>query len=347
VSAALVLESVCVAYGDVCAVDTVSLSLQAGSIGCLLGPSGCGKTSLLRAIAGFERPRSGTIHLHGELISGPGLHQPPERRRVGMVFQDFALFPQHTVAGNVGFGLRRQPAPERAARVAQMLELVGLSGYAGAMPHELSGGQQQRVALARALAPRPRILLLDEPFSGLDAELREDLAAEVRMLLKRDGTTAILVTHDQQEAFTLADDITLMRSGRIAQRGSAAELYAHPRDRFVAAFIGRGSVLSLTVGDDRSLTPALGTSAPGSWPAGRLEVVIRPEQVRCGLEGCGGDLTLPVLSRSYHGNHFRYRVRLADGQQLECEAPPELLLEPGELLSVSVDLERAEPLPSQ
>jgi iron(III) transport system ATP-binding protein len=301
-------------------------------------------------IAGFERPRSGTIHLHGELISGPGLHLPPERRRVGMVFQDFALFPQHTVAGNIGFGLRHLPARERAVRVTDMLELVGLRACADAMPHELSGGQQQRVALARALAPRPGILLLDEPFSGLDAELREDLAAEVRTLLRRDGTTAILVTHDQQEAFTLADDITLMQRGRIVQRGSAAELYARPRNRFVAGFIGRGSILSLRVEPDRSLTPDLGTAAPAAWQEGELEVVVRPEQVQCGPRGYGQGgrsegQAFPVVSRSYHGNHFRYRVQLPDGQLLECEAAPDLVLEAGQLLAVTIDLERAARLP--
>ena len=211
----LELRSVSVQYGETVAVESADLALEAGQIGCLLGPSGCGKTTLLRAIAGFEPLSAGEISLHGQQISTPSSMLPPEQRRVGMVFQDFALFPHLNVGRNVAFGLKDLAGEARQQRVEEMLELVGLAAYADRFPHELSGGQQQRVALARALAPAPEIVLLDEPFSSLDSQLREALAREVRDLLKARGVTAILVTHDQQEAFAMADQITLLHAGRI------------------------------------------------------------------------------------------------------------------------------------
>ena len=244
-SSQLDLSEVSVRYGDFVAANAVWLSLQAGEIGCLLGPSGCGKTTLLRAIAGFEQLASGSITLHGKLISERGFTPPPEQRRVGMVFQDFALFPHLNVQRNVGFGLHTMAREQRPGRVEEMLQLVGLDAHAHAYPHELSGGQQQRVALARALAPNPELLLLDEPFSSLDSELREKLAAEVRTLLKASNVTTLLVTHDQHEAFAMADQITLLSSGKVAQAGSPFDLYHHPASEFVASFIGLGSILRL------------------------------------------------------------------------------------------------------
>ena len=220
-SAALQLDDVRLAYegaqGLHTVVDGFSLSLDAGRIGCLLGPSGCGKTTVLRAIAGFEPLRAGSIRLGERLLSSADVHLPPEERRVGMVFQDYALFPHLTAAQNVGFGLRRRPQAEQRARVAEMLALVGLAESGGRYPHELSGGQQQRIALARALAPSPALLLLDEPFSNLDAATRERLTAEVREILKAAGQTAVLVTHNEAEAQAMADHIGLMHNGRLTR----------------------------------------------------------------------------------------------------------------------------------
>ena len=220
-TAALQLDNVRLAYegarGLHTVVDGFSLSLGAGRIGCLLGPSGCGKTTVLRAIAGFEPLRAGSIRLGERLLSSAGVHLPPEERRVGMMFQEYALFPHLTAAQNVGFGLRRLPQPDQRARVAEMLALVGLAESGGRYPHELSGGQQQRIALARALAPSPALLLLDEPFSNLDAATRERLTVEVREILKAAGQTAVLVTHNEAEAHAMADHIGLMHNGRLTR----------------------------------------------------------------------------------------------------------------------------------
>src|SRR5690606_21554127 len=218
---ALQVEDLCVSFGAartrVAALDRLTFRLRSGEIGCLLGASGCGKTTALRAIAGFVRPDDGCVHIEAQCVASPKQCTEPERRGVGVVFQDYALFPHLDVAANVGFGLRRRSPAERTRRVRAMLELVGLPGAGARFPHELSGGQQQRVALARALAPAPSILLLDEPFSNLDPDLRERLALDLRDILKRSGTTALLVTHDQHEAFALADRVGVMDAGRIEQ----------------------------------------------------------------------------------------------------------------------------------
>jgi len=220
-SSALRLDEVRIAYdggqGEHVAVDRFSLALDAGQIACLLGPSGCGKTTVLRAIAGFEPVRAGSIHLGDVLLSSPAQHLPPERRRVGMMFQEYALFPHLSAMQNVAFGLRRQPRAAQQARATELLALVGLAEAGGKFPHELSGGQQQRIALARALAPSPALLLLDEPFSNLDVDTRERLTAEVRTILKRAGQTALLVTHNKAEAQAMADRVGLMHNGRLAR----------------------------------------------------------------------------------------------------------------------------------
>ena len=224
-------------------VRDLSLTLEQGAIGCLLGSSGCGKTTVLRAIAGFEPLRSGSICLGSEILSAKGVQVLPERRRVGMMFQDYALFPHLSVEGNVAFGLRQRSAEERRRRTAEMLALVGLEAMARSYPHEISGGQQQRVALARALAPEPELLLLDEPFSNLDIDTREHLAYEVRDILKRTGHTALLVTHNQAEAFAIADHIGIMKDGKIEQWDSPWRLHHHPANSFVAEFIRRESLM--------------------------------------------------------------------------------------------------------
>lgn len=281
-------------------VDGLSLDLEPGAIGCLLGASGCGKTTVLRAIAGFEPLLAGQVQLLGEVIARAGAGLPPEKRRVGMMFQDYALFPHLDVEANVAFGLNRVPRGERGERVREMLELVGLGRSAGAFPHELSGGQQQRVALARALAPGPALLLLDEPFSNLDIDTRQRLAGELRELLKAAGTTVLMVTHDQSEAFAMADRIGVMERGRILQWDSAQALYRRPVDRFVADFIGRGSLVPAT---------ALGLAGSG-------DVLLRPESLAC--DPAGG-IRGVLVAVGFRGPHHVASVRLAGGQVVEVD----------------------------
>jgi len=239
----LEVDRVSHAYGKQAVVRDLSFVLAPGQIACLLGSSGCGKTTMLRLIAGFEKPAAGSIRLNGVTIANEKTQVPAESRRIGMVFQDYALFPHLSVGDNIGFGLRGESALARQRRVDEMLELIGLANRGERFPHELSGGQQQRVALARALAPQPHLLLLDEPFSNLDVELRERLSLEVRDILKRAGMAAILVTHDQNEAFVMADMVGIMREGRIEQWDTPYNLYHRPATRHVADFIGQGVFL--------------------------------------------------------------------------------------------------------
>jgi iron(III) transport system ATP-binding protein len=334
----LELRSVSVNYSGFAAVRGVSMQLAPGEIGCLLGPSGCGKTTVLRAIAGFEPVSAGEISLHGRVISAPGNTVVPENRRVGMVFQDFALFPHLNVARNVGFGLSGLDRTARRRRVDELLELVGLASSSGAYPHELSGGQQQRVALARALAPNPEILLLDEPFSSLDSELREQLAAEVRELLKRNGVTAVLVTHDQHEAFAMADRVTVMHQGRAVQSGTPHELYREPAEEFVAGFIGLGSLVSATVDAAGELDNGLGrlegkdvTRMPGQ----AIRVLVRPEDV---THDADSPLRLQVAGKSFRGSSILYELSLPDGQRVACLTPSHVEVSVGEELPVCFDL---------
>jgi iron(III) transport system ATP-binding protein len=298
-------------------VDALSLALPAGGIGCLLGASGCGKTTALRAIAGFEPVQAGRILLGGAALSAPGRMLPPEQRGVGMMFQDYALFPHLDVAANVAFGLRGAGRAARQARVAEMLALVGLGDEARAFPHELSGGQQQRIALARALAPAPKLLLLDEPFSNLDVDTRERLAAELRGILKAAGTTALLVTHDQAEAFVVADAIGVMDRGRLLQWADAATLYARPADRFVASFIGRGSVVPAA---------ALGL-------AGSDEMLVRPEAL---VADAAGALRGEVVSCSFRGPGQVAHLRLASGDLVEADLPAGVALAAGSTLTLKL-----------
>ena len=327
----LELREVSVRYGEVLAVDAANLMLEAGQIGCLLGPSGCGKTTLLRAIAGFEPLATGEITLHGQRISGPGVLVSPERRRVGMVFQDFALFPHLSVARNVAFGLKDLAGEARRGRVLEMLDLVGLGGLADRFPHELSGGQQQRVALARALAPAPEILLLDEPFSSLDSQLRESLAREIRDLLKARGVTAILVTHDQQEAFAMSDTIALLDSGRIVQQGSPGDLYLRPVSEFAAHFLGPGRVITVSRDSDRELLQSLGQVNPGE---GQRRWLVRPEAVSYSP---GSALRATVTACSYRGSNTLVELALEDGQRLSCLAPGQLEAAVGEPLPIRLE----------
>ncbi|WP_374449269.1 ABC transporter ATP-binding protein [Stella sp.] len=279
-AAGLALEGIGHAYDGVDAVCDVSLAVGQGEVVCLLGPSGCGKTTVLRVAAGLERLQRGRVAIAGRTVAGDGVDTPPEARGVGLVFQDYALFPHLSVADNVAFGLRALPAPERRQRALDVLRRVGLASLAEAYPHTLSGGQQQRVALARALAPQPRVMLLDEPFSGLDTRLRDRVRDEALHLLKDSGSATLLVTHDPEEAMFMADRIAVMRAGRIEQLGAPADLYCQPASAFVAAFFGDVNRLDGVVRAGRVETP-LGPVAAGPHLDGApVEVLIRPEAIR-------------------------------------------------------------------
>ncbi len=311
------------------AVDGVSLGLRAGDIGVLIGPSGCGKTTLLRAVAGLERASGGSIHLGGERVSDGQHHVPAEQRRIGMVFQDYALFPHLDVGRNVAFGIHQRPKAERAARVAEVLKLVGLDGLQSRYPHELSGGQQQRVALARALAPAPRLLLLDEPFSNLDVDLRERLAHEVRAILKAAGATALFVTHDQLEAFAIGDVIGVMHQGHLHQWDDAYALYHRPATRFVAEFIGHGVFAPAQIrqqpGGDVVVQTPMGALTdmeecplPSAYAAGLCDVLLRADDI---VHDDEAPVKAQITRKAFRGSEFLYTLRLASGETLMTHVP--------------------------
>jgi iron(III) transport system ATP-binding protein len=318
----LELENVVRRFGARSAVNGLSLRLQKGSIGCLLGPSGCGKTTALRCIAGFEPVDEGLIRAHGRELASRTFHAPPETRQIGMVFQDYALFPHLTVLGNVAFGLHRLERGRRRRRAEEVLETVGLTEYRDHYPHQLSGGQQQRVALARALAPEPQIVLLDEPFSSLDVELRERLSVEVRSVLKTLNTTALLVTHDQQEAFAVADVVGVMQNGRLEQWDTPYQLYHRPATRFVADFIGQGVFIPGEVVGAGSVRTELGVvraSANGQWKTGsQVDLLLRPDDV---IHDDASPLRAEVCQRAFRGAEFLYTLKLPSGMQLLSLVP--------------------------
>ena len=310
------------------AVDGVSFTLQAGEIGVFIGPSGCGKTTLLRAVAGLERAQSGTISLAGQIVSSRAQHVPPESRRIGMVFQDFALFPHLNVANNVAFGLSHLNASQRDSRVGEVLDLVGLDTSRKRFPHELSGGQQQRVALARALAPKPRVLLLDEPFSSLDVDLRERLAHEVRGILKAAGATALFVTHDQLEAFAIGDRIGVMHEGHLHQWEDAYALYHRPATRFVADFIGHGVFAKARIqqhGGEVVVHTALGDFTdiqecplPDAYPDGLCDVLLRADDI---VHDDDAPVKAKILRKAFRGSEFLYTLQLKTGEKLVAHVP--------------------------
>ncbi|MFN4238777.1 MAG: ABC transporter ATP-binding protein [Vogesella sp.] len=339
-SALLELESVSQSYGSKTVVNDMSFALQQGEIACLLGSSGCGKTTVLRCIAGFETLNAGEIRLAGQRIAAVTDSVPAHQRQIGMVFQDYALFPHLTVGENVGFGLGKLPRTEREQRVLAMLEVVGLAAYAQAFPHELSGGQQQRVALARALAPQPKLLLLDEPFSNLDVDLRERLSREVRDILKSQGTTAILVTHDQNEAFAMADKVGVMHEGRLQQWAPPYELYHEPASRYVADFIGQGAFVPGKVTGPRCVTLALGeycSAVPRQFAEGdEVDVLLRPDDV---VHDDASPVTARVLGKVFRGSEFLYTLQLDSGQQVLAQVPSHHNHAIGEAIGIRLELD--------
>ncbi len=317
-------------FGAVRAIEQLDLEVQRGQLLSLLGPSGCGKTTALRLIAGFEAPDEGTIELDGQVVAGGGVFVPPERRRVGMVFQDYALFPHLTVAENVAFGLRG--GPRQSARVRQLLELVGLSDCADRWPHQLSGGQQQRVALARALAPEPTVILLDEPFSNLDAALRARVRSEVREILARAGATAIFVTHDQAEALSLADQVAVLWGGRLLQVGSPEEVYRQPATPEIAAFVGDMDSLPGEA-EDGWVACELGRLASRGPATGPVEVFIPPEAVQVEPAEDG---EAEIVWREFFGHDQRLTIRLGSGRLIHARLDAVHALRPGQRVHLRV-----------
>jgi iron(III) transport system ATP-binding protein len=324
----ILLDAVTKRFGDVSAVDGASLCVARGEVVALLGPSGCGKTTLLRLIAGFERPDSGSIAVDGRLVAGD-TWIAPEARRVGMVFQDYALFPHLTVAANVGFGVDRRA---RAERVPELLAVVGLEGLEKRYPHELSGGQQQRVALARALAPTPALVLLDEPWSNVDPSLREALRAEVSDIIRPLGVTVLLVTHDREEAFSLADRIALMRDGSVVQQGTAEQLYFAPTCRWAAEFVGAANVLPGRVVGGRVETAIGAFPADGASSSDGAQVLVRPELLELEPSPSGA---AEVVAREFRGHDVFYRVVL-DGVELVSQRPSTEVVDLGSRVSIRV-----------
>jgi iron(III) transport system ATP-binding protein len=337
-----------VAGGPKAAVQAVTLGLAAGQIGVLIGPSGCGKTSLLRAVAGLEPLSAGRVAIEADVVADAArnLHVSPEARRIGMVFQDYALFPHLTVAANVAFGIRHLPRASRQARVQDMLDLVGLGHAAQRAPHQLSGGQQQRIALARALAPQPRLLLLDEPFSSLDVDLRERLAHEVRGILKQTGTTALFVTHDQLEAFAVGDVIGVMHRGRLEQWDDAYALYHRPATRFVADFIGHGVFAPAQIvmgGDGPQVRTALGQLSdieecplPDAYPGGECDVLLRADDI---IHDDASPVKARIERKAFRGSEFLYTLRLHSGEQVMAHVPSHHDHQIGEWIGIRAEVD--------
>ncbi|MBD0842239.1 ABC transporter ATP-binding protein [Streptomyces sp. TRM68416] len=320
----------------------LELTVPAGALAAVLGPSGCGKTTMLRIVAGFLRADAGTVRLGDRLLTGPGVHLPPERRRIGIVPQEGALFPHLSVARNVAFGLKGLDRSERRLRVAELLDLVGLAGYGDRMPHELSGGQQQRIALARALAPRPQLVLLDEPFNALDSALRTGVRSDVRAALRATGATAILVTHDQQEALSIADLVAVVRDGRVAQCASPQDLYRHPADPWIADFVGDAVTLPGTVTPDGTARTPLGPVplAPTDLRTGT--VLLRPEQLRLTDVDCEGAVRGTVTDVCYYGHDAMITVAVeGHPTPVDIRVAGPLAVRPGDETGIRVEGEAA------
>ena len=328
-------------------VDDVSLRIMPGQVTCLLGPSGCGKSTTLRMIAGVEMQDSGTIHVDGKLICDTVFRVPPERREIGLMFQDFALFPHLSVADNVGFGLKTGTKAEKRKRIEELLERVDLKRFIDGYPHQLSGGEQQRVALARALAPRPRIMLMDEPFSGLDNRLRDGIRDETLSILKEEDTAVLLVTHEPDEAMRMADEIALMRNGKIVQQGAPYNVYTRPIDRASVAFFSDANVLRASVSGALAQTPFGRFLAPGVPDGTAVDIVFRPQHVRIDFDRGGkgpaptatdGAAARAVVERArFMGNESLVEFRMDhDGSMLKATVPNVFLPQPGAVMWLTI-----------
>ena len=324
-------------FGTTKAVHDVTLALEPGSVLSVVGPSGCGKTTLLRLLAGFEMPDQGEVELAGQVVSGQDAWVPPETRQVGMVFQDYALFPHMTVAQNVEFGLMGWTKSDRLARVREVLDVVHLGALAQRRPHQLSGGEQQRVALVRSLAPRPVALFMDEPFSNLDTKLSEELRREVKDIVGRFGMTTIHVTHDQEQALYMGDQVAVMRSGRLEQVGTPQQVFHRPASPFVASFLGIADFLPATVGNGGFATELGPLSGESAFPQGsRVRLMVRPDQVSLGPVAEIGECV--VVERAFRGLDYLYTLVLPSGISLHSLQHHEVYYEIGERTGVSVRL---------
>lgn len=336
----LSLNNIQCSYDDRVVVRDLSLQVNRGDLVCLLGPSGCGKTTVLRAIAGFHSLDAGQILISGRPVSSPGFTLSPEKRQLGMVFQDYALFPHLNVARNIAFGLRHLPPDHQQQLVGAILEIIGLDGMELRYPHELSGGQQQRVALARALAPQPDLLLMDEPFSNLDIELRERLSEEVRQILKKQGITLVLVTHDQHEAFALSDQVGVIHEGRLLQWDTPYNLYHEPNCRFVASFIGQGIFLDGTVVTADSVKTELGIHQGNrtyDWEKNTpVEVLLRPDDI---VPDPKSKLQIEVINRAFKGAEILYTLQLPDGGRVLSLFPSHANHRVGEKVGVRIKID--------
>ncbi len=325
-------------YGSVRAVDDVSLTVDSGEFVCLLGPSGCGKSTLLRIIAGLVRPMSGQVFIDGLEVMGPRQFMPPEKRGVGLMFQDYALFPHLDVLHNVSFGLSAMPRAARRDAALAALELIGMESFAHSYPHMLSGGEQQRVALARAIAPRPKIMLMDEPFSGLDRRLRDEVRQQTVAILRASGAATVMVTHDPEEAMLLADHIALMRKGRLVQTGTPDSLYYNPVDAEAAEFFCKHNRLHGIVKNGRIATPLGDIAAYGMSEGAGAEILIRPEQVSlASLDGAAPGTSAMVLRCIPQGPDRLLELMLEDGLRLQARAPLAASPPAGGRVGVSID----------
>lgn len=336
----LKLNHIAVGYQGTPVVQDANFRIVEGEIGCLLGPSGCGKSTLLRAIAGFEPLMAGDISLDNEVISSAETTVSPEKRSIGMVFQDIALFPHLSIGENIAFGLKHWAKQEANARIDYLLELVGLAGYKDRYPDSLSGGQQQRVALARAIAPKPKLLLMDEPFSGLDAKLREELVPDIRAILLHEKVSAILVTHDQAEAFAMADRVAIMEAGKILQVGTPYEIYHEPVSRFVAMFIGQGDFLPAVVCGENCVHSDLG-EIQGDMDHGfqsgeKVDLLVRPDDI---LHDDDSEFKGLIVSKWFRGSYFLYRVKLPSGKVTYCFASSHHNHSIGQEIGLTVNLD--------
>lgn len=332
------LTQVSAAYDKALTIEKISFSLTEGELACLLGPSGCGKTTILRAISGFLPLVSGRIELDDVTISDSEINVLPERRNIGMVFQDHALFPHLTIAKNIDFGLHKLRSEERQQKVSRLLDLVGMPGYQDRYPHELSGGQAQRVALARAIAPQPKLLLLDEPFSNLDTELRESLGRDIRKLLMEMGVTAIMVTHDQHDAFALGDKVGVMSNGELLQWDNSFNLYHTPNSRFVANFIGDGVLVKGKMVKENTVVTAFGEirgeTVSQSLLDSDVDLLLRPDDV---YHNNDSSIRGKIIRKAFQGAQTLYTLKLECGEELLSLVPSHDDYEVGDSIGVSIE----------